>query len=196
MRLYQTEKWSNPYSIDCNGEKKLSNILFFNRNEVVVEVGRGWFGNNNTMPELIIDCDCVVKRKVDYTCKTAFLISLGKYYDGIRYALYIPIDVMGFEKSIVASKGSYVFYVAERMVSKKYNVSFETRHYADRLLHQINYDSKDCIETLDISKNNAQDVANKIFVYQKAYNEELTKLNAMTAEEMLNYANTLEETIK
>lgn len=196
MRLYQAEKWYNPYSINCNGEKKLSDILFFNRNGVVVEVGRGWFGNNNMMPELIIDCDCVVKRKVDYNCKTAFLISLGKDYDGIRYALYIPIDVMEFEKSIVASKGSYIFYVAERIVSKKYNVSFETRHYADRILHQIAYDSKDCVKTLDIPKNNAQEVVNKILAYQKAYNEELAKLNAMTSEEMLDYANAQEETIR
>ena len=196
MRLYQAEKWSNPYSINCNGEKKLSDILFFNRNGVVVEVGRGWFGNNNTMPELVIDCDCVVKRKVDYNCKTAFLISLGNDYDGIRYALYIPIDVMEFEKSIVASKGTYNFYVAERIVSKKYNVSFETRHYADRILRQIAYDSKDCVETLDIPKNNAQEVVNKILAYQKAYNEELAKLNAMTSEEMLDYANAQEETIR
>ena len=196
MRLYQAEKWSNPYSINCNGEKKLSNILFFNRNEVVVEVGSGWFGNNNTMPELIIDCDCVVKRKVDFNCKTAFLISLGEDYDGIRYALYIPIDVMDFEKSIVASNGSYIFYVAERIVSKKYNVSFETRHYADRILHQIHYDSQDCIETLNITRGNAQDVATKILAYQEEYNKELAKLNAMTAEEMFDYANAQEEATK
>lgn len=94
MELY-TKPYLNPFVVNVNGKEYcLSNIYAFNSNGIVASNSSGWFGSNNRIRELTLDVDCVLKRKIDLSCKTAFVVKCGDGWDGSRYALYIPADVL------------------------------------------------------------------------------------------------------
>ena len=93
MELY-TKSCYNPYFINVNGkEYELDSIKVFTK-DTVIATTCGWFGSNNNCRNLIIDCDCVRKVKVDLNMKTAFIVKTGNGWDGPRYALYIPDSVV------------------------------------------------------------------------------------------------------
>lgn len=97
MKLYQTCSCWNPYSIDVkNKSYELDSIVAFNEHGEIVRTTGGWFGNNNHVPEMEIPGDCVRKVKVDYKCKSAFIIkdSSNTAFKN-RYTLYIPEKMIG-----------------------------------------------------------------------------------------------------
>lgn len=76
-----TEK-GNAYSLE--------NIKIYSENGVILETGRGWFGNNNDLGEITIDT-IYLKRNVDLTKKQNFVIKEEKsrYRIDHNYTLYL-----------------------------------------------------------------------------------------------------------
>ena len=95
MRLY-THTYYNPFFVEVKGrEYQIDYIAVFDASGIIASVNRGWFGGNNNHKELLIDVDCVLKRKEDFSLKTAFIIkSNSSPYCESTYALYIPNSVL------------------------------------------------------------------------------------------------------
>ena len=98
--ILKTTSCYNPFYVEVNGRAHfLNSISVFNaEGKIIAKQNRGWFGNNNYIGTLELDCDCVLKRKVDYKIKSAFIVksdSSQKAWDGkVEYDLYIPASVM------------------------------------------------------------------------------------------------------
>lgn len=94
MKLY-THPYYNPYFVKVRDkEYQINSITVFDTSGELAEVPRGWFGSNNYTKELSLDVECVVKRKVDYNMKDAFIISHPTPHGETRYDLYIPNSVV------------------------------------------------------------------------------------------------------
>lgn len=95
MKLY-TQRYFNPYFVDINGKTyQIGSIHIFGDERIIASNGRGWFGSNNNCAVLELTVDCVVKRKIDFKCKSAFIVKLSssRSYEN-EYALYIPDEVV------------------------------------------------------------------------------------------------------
>lgn len=98
--ILKTTSCYNPFYVEVNGRAYfLNSISVFNtEGKIIAKQNSGWFGSNNYIGTLELDCDCVLKRKVDYKVKSAFIVrsnSLIKAWDGsAKYDLYIPASVM------------------------------------------------------------------------------------------------------
>lgn len=98
--ILKTTSYYNPFYVEVNGRAHfLNSISVFNaEGKIIAKQNRGWFGSNNYIGTLELDCDCVLKRKVDYKVKSAFIVksdSSQKTWDGkVEYDLYIPASVM------------------------------------------------------------------------------------------------------
>lgn len=106
MKLY-TSSCYNPFFIDIGAKTyELENIHFFDSDGVICSSGRGWFGSNNHFRNgLEIAVDCILKRKADYTAKTAFLLASAEksWVTGkSRYELYIPAAVVGLKAPTIS----------------------------------------------------------------------------------------------
>lgn len=92
-RLYQKQSWYKPFYVDI-AEKSylLDNIIFYNDNGIIVEVGNGYFEREQG---LTIKEEVVRKIKVDLTKKQNFIVKhKDKWYadDEVKYAIYIYAD--------------------------------------------------------------------------------------------------------
>ena len=94
MKLY-THPYYNPFFVKIKEkEYQINSITVFDTSGELAENGRGWFGSNNYVKELDLDVECVLKRKVDYTMKDAFIVSHPTPHGETRYDLYIPNSVV------------------------------------------------------------------------------------------------------
>lgn len=120
MKLYKSATWHNPFSVDVNGKSYvIDDIRVFDGSGVIASTGRGWFGNNNRLDALEIDCECVRKMKCDYSLKTAFIVKTNDSYES-RYVLYIPDMVVKLTKPDYRPY-NIIGWVAVRRVSTIYN---------------------------------------------------------------------------
>ena len=98
--ILKTTSYYNPFYVEVNGRAYFLNSIsvFDTEGKLIAKQNRGWFGSNNYIKTLELDCDCVLKRKVDYKVKSAFIVksdSSQKAWDGtVEYDLYIPASVM------------------------------------------------------------------------------------------------------
>ena len=142
MELYTT-KYYNPFFVAIGTKSyELSDIQFFDGDGVICKTNSGWFGSggsNNRFDSLTIDVDCVLKRKVDYNCKTAFIVSSGeKSWDGnTKYVLYIPANVVKVQKPIIARRMER--YAIIRWLTKIDGVYCEKWHFIDKELNEIEH---------------------------------------------------------
>ena len=94
MKLY-THPYYNPFFVKIKEkEYQINSITVFDTSGELASNGRGWFGSNNYVKELILDVECVLKRKVDYAMKDAFIVSHPTPHGETRYDLYIPNSVV------------------------------------------------------------------------------------------------------
>lgn len=118
MKLY-TQSCYNPFFVEVGGKAhEINNIHFFDSDGVICSTGHGWFGSNNYFRDgLEIAVDCIVKRNVDYTTKTAFLVASSEksWATGkTRYALYIPAAVVGVKTpTINRPRHSIRYFIVE-----------------------------------------------------------------------------------
>lgn len=98
--ILKTTSCYNPFYVEVNGRAHFLNSIsvFDTEGKIIAKQNSGWFGGNNYIGTLELDCDCVLKRKVDYKVKSAFIVrsnSLTKAWDdSAKYDLYIPASVM------------------------------------------------------------------------------------------------------
>lgn len=186
MKLY-TVPCYNPYYVEINGKDYcIDSISVFNESGVIIKNPRGWFGSNNDMHELVIDCDCVRKMKVDFKCKTAFVAKSNDttWANEARYDLYIPNSVMDISepvyekvysdtmirksaKSPINSK--IVFESFAPIVSDISNIKWEIRATAESIAKM--FDNYSELET----------VAKRLIELKKLYDAEKVKLSLVDA---------------
>lgn len=100
MILKQLSSIYNPFYVDVNGKFfQVSNIAFFDESGVIASVGRGWFGSNNHIKEIENEITVIKKVKVDFSCKSAFIIKDNEntWKSETVYILYIPSTLAGLE---------------------------------------------------------------------------------------------------
>ena len=96
MELKKLHTWYNPFYVKETKTDKftpVNNILVFDESEgkILVTVGRGWFGSNNSIENLTLGGDVLKKRVIDLTCKENFIVKAKEdnYSTEIAYDLYI-----------------------------------------------------------------------------------------------------------
>ena len=94
LKLIKTPLW-NPLTVYLDsGSYPLNNIVFYNEDGIVMDVGKGWFGQNSYDVVIATSKPCKRKVKVDFNKNETFVIKSANIYNK-RYNLYIPInDVM------------------------------------------------------------------------------------------------------
>lgn len=190
MNLYRRSGWFNPFFIDVNNKSyELKNIHFFNPNGIICSTSRGWFGNgDNTTQGLSFDIICNLKRKVDFTSKSAFIISRGNDY-GLSAELYIPADAIGLSEPSIRAKTERYFIVRWNTSIKA--VYCEAWHFIDENLSRVEHQISAVGEKITNLYGNAyEDLPRCIEVLQKLYNEreeELQRLSKITDEEILKF---------
>lgn len=91
LKLIKTPLW-NPLTVYINNVGySLDDIIFYNTDGFVMNVGQGWFGQNSYEVVIATSKPCKRKIKVDFSKNETFVIRTDCTYDK-RYALYIPID--------------------------------------------------------------------------------------------------------
>lgn len=153
--LIRETKWYLPFTVYI-GERRceLSKICFFNANGVFA-ITSGWFDTYESKKADIItlDTDCVMKRKEDFSLKTAFVMSNGKdpYGDHeVTYTLYIPADILDLDyREDIESNPTHAFDLKRTWTSK-----------VNPLIKITNYEYADCgvSKALDALKSALDDV--------------------------------------
>lgn len=169
MELYTT-KYYNPFFVTIGSKSyELCDIKFFDVNGNICQTNSGWFGcgSNNRFDTLTIDVECVLKRKVDYNCKTAFVICSGeRSWDGnSKYILYIPASVVGLQMPIIARRSDR--YAVVRWLTKIDGVYCEKWHFVDKELTAV--------------ENEINNVGKKISnLYQSSYDSLPTMIDLLS----------------
>ena len=95
LKLIKTPLW-NPLTVYFDsGSYPLNNIVFYNEDGIVMDVGKGWFGQNSFGVTIATSKPCKRKIKVNFSKNETFVIKSDDCTYDKRYNLYIPInDVM------------------------------------------------------------------------------------------------------
>ena len=95
LKLIKTPLW-NPLTVYFDsGSYPLNNIVFYNEDGIVMDVGKGWFGQNSFGVTIATSKPCKRKIKVNFSKNETFVIKSDDCTYDKRYDLYIPItDVM------------------------------------------------------------------------------------------------------
>ena len=193
MKLFKLESFYNPFGIGVSGRiYEIDSIVAFdNKDEVEVAVNHcGWFGSNNNLKELIIDCDCILKRKVDFSSKTAFIISKGeKSWAGYNQCtLYIPTEVLDLKKSIIRENDCIHIYNQSSIYK---DVVFQKIVWINANAQAKMRKIRDLGNALKITFNIA-DVENTILEMQQLveeYKAEVQRVQSLSTEELLKEFN-------
>lgn len=103
MKCIKTSTWYNPLSVapdnDLTATRAINAFYVFDKTGVILKHERGWFSEHHGFE---INIPCVRKVKIDFNCKTAFLISHPKKYsfDDNKYDVYIPVSALGLQEPI------------------------------------------------------------------------------------------------
>lgn len=141
MLLYRRSDWFNPFFILVNAKRyEVKDIHFFDKEGIICSTSRGWFGDGGSNPFSVgveLDVDCVLKKKIDFNLKTAFIISSGKdpYDDSLNAVLYIPASSVGLNDPIIKNKTSSYYIV--RWNTDLENVYCYRYHYINNSLNKV-----------------------------------------------------------
>jgi CRISPR/Cas system-associated protein endoribonuclease Cas2 len=141
--LVRKAKLFNPFFV---GEYELKNIYFFDEKGVKIEVGRGWFGNNNRnrIDMLETDLNYVRKRKIDFSLKHAFIVSVKREYwikKGKFAYLYMPYEAFEWEIKKEHESTSYTRkkYIYDLYINKTLSVKTRILNRIEPIQENINY---------------------------------------------------------
>lgn len=110
MTLFKLQDWYNPYYITVKDKTYLlDKIIVFENGAEVIRKNQSWFGSNNNVKTREITGDVVKKNKIDFNCKTAFIVKSQCTHD-VRYDLYIPESYLNLNEPTysVSNDGEYV----------------------------------------------------------------------------------------
>ncbi len=112
LKLIKTPLW-NPLTVYINNVGySLDDIIFYNTDGFVMNVGQGWFGQNSYEVVIATSKPCKRKIKVDFSKNETFIIKSNCTYDK-RYSLYIPMDdimiTTTYTKDIIGIRANHKF---------------------------------------------------------------------------------------
>ena len=149
MQLY-TKSYYNPYFIEVNGKEFcLDSICVFDEIGIVAKNNNGWFGSNNNVCLREFDCECVKKLKVDFKCKTAFIIkdNGNNWSADPRYVLYLPAEVVKLADPVTIKQNDYTLLTTQK--STVYgDVQFSQFHFLNGKLCALQQEYKDICENI------------------------------------------------
>ena len=126
--------WYLPFVVYVGTRRcELDKICFFDKDGVFATTS-GFFDNyaSKRVTSLEINTDCVMKRKADFSLKTAFVMSNGKDPYGtheVTYTLYIPADALDLDyKEEVESNPTHAYDI-KRTWTSKVNPLIEITNY-------------------------------------------------------------------
>lgn len=188
MKLFKLEKWYNPFGIEVSGHTYIvDKIIAFNSNGEVAVSFSGWFGNNNCFDELNINCDCVLKRKVDFSLQTVFIVSLGERdwaANHMKCILYIPESVLKLEKSVTRNQ-KYISIIHKSTIYNGITFTKIVSIYSKALsiLEKIRALGNDLKISFDINK--IESVTAEIQSLIAEYKAEVQRVDSLPTEELL-----------
>lgn len=174
-RLYQKISWYKPLYVDINNKSYLlDNIIFYNDNEIVVEVCKGYFENTE---DLTIQGEVVRKLKVDLTKKQNFIVKCkDKSFidDEVKYTIYIYVG--NVDLKYIGKEKRYDYLYDKYMVN---NIEF-IKYIEDlgKNLHNLNTKAETEVEKLaDIFRYGGKGIEESdlllIFSNLQNYNREI-----------------------
>ena len=92
IKLFRTGTWYRPLSIMVESKNsinnyELNNILFFDENGIIIQIGSGFFDDDK---EREFNGTCVRKLKIDFSMKDNFIVKAEKnLFNETKYDLYI-----------------------------------------------------------------------------------------------------------
>lgn len=113
LKLIKTPLW-NPLTVYINNVGySLDDIIFYNTDGFVMNVGQGWFGQNSYEVVIATSKPCKRKIKVDFSKNETFVIKSDDCTYDKRYDLYVPInDIMittTYTKDIIGIRANHKF---------------------------------------------------------------------------------------
>lgn len=148
--ILKTTSCYNPFYVEVNGRAYFLNSIsvFDAEGKILAMQNSGWFGSNNCIKTLELDCDCVLKRKVDWKINSAFIVKSDSptkaFGDSYKYDLYIPASVLKL------SDPTYSFCYDTTMVRRRIVSAVDSR---------ICFDEYKSISENDDSHEFADDIA-------------------------------------
>ena len=92
LNLFKRETWYNPLYINiANNSYQLDKIYFYNKDGIVYQNSKGWFGISSFNVFLRTSKEIKRKNKIDYSNKIPFITRAECNWDK-RYDLYLPIE--------------------------------------------------------------------------------------------------------
>lgn len=101
MKCIKTLTWYNPLSVapdsDLLATRVINAFYVFDKTGVILKHERGWFSEQCGFE---INIPCVKKVKIDFNCKTAFLIPFKDCFSERKYDVYIPASALGLKEPV------------------------------------------------------------------------------------------------
>ena len=191
MKLAKLQKWYNPfYALIGDKVYCLDSISVFEDGKMLAHINQGWFGNDNKMDRLDIDCDCKVKRTIDFNEKCAFIVKSRKELTELRYDLYIPNSAVKLDAPILKKDGPIGWVTEYRTSSVNPQIIFKKIYFCDRQLCKYLATINEVGKTLSIFSNynrveTLDECISKLSQVKDLYAKEEAKLKTLSAEELV-----------
>lgn len=204
MRLFRKYTYLNPFFVTVNRrDRKIASISVFEDGEIIARHNRGWFGNNNNLREVVLDCDCLYKKKLDLDCESAFILKSDNPYES-EYDLFIHNSVLKLADSTFRKNDSFLYketastVIKEFVFSEVYNIARIIPKFNELIdfsadmnkiseeISRLHISSNDFIESLDRCINNLVDIKRKYSLYTEMKNmsvEDILRESGMLVEE-------------
>lgn len=185
------EKCFNPFFITVNDvEYQVRNIAIFDKEGIIAKTRSGWFGDRDNYFKngLEIDCDCILKRKVNLETQTAFIISDGSDNYFHYCFLYIPNSVVELAPpEFTRAYDNRAFRKVQKSLVYK-GVEFVNYTFVDEKINEIKSKINFEAETLTQLYATAEFLEEKIEVIKgliKELKDAQEEMKNMTVEEFL-----------
>jgi hypothetical protein len=119
--LCKAAAWYNPFHVFVNNRwYEIQNIFLYRNGDEPLEIGRGWFGNNNQLERLDIPL-VIVRNKPVYDGKSFIIRKQSERFENrttYKCVLYIPAAYFDLEKSEHREKIGYQTFITPFYKSK------------------------------------------------------------------------------
>lgn len=106
-KLFRNTQWYRPLNIIIEGkEYKLSNIIFFNENGIILENGHGYFDDDE---ELEFEGNTTRKIKENFNLKENYILKDKEAWDNDNYKLYIYEKNVKLENTGVIKEFNFIY---------------------------------------------------------------------------------------
>lgn len=175
-KLYRVKQWYRPLHVEINDrEFELSNIIIYNKNGVILEVGYGYFDSDK---ELTINGEITKKIKIDFNNKINYIVldKSDSYKAYKTYNIYIHIDNIKFEDlgQIKRYDSIYNRYMINGIEVIKYR--YDLAEYQKELSRQAKNEVEKLVGMFGVfTKGNDENELTEIFDKIKELNKKILK---------------------